>query len=980
MPLPVKPQSLEPENQPQQNTLDEEGLPIGKINQPVAQPKNKIMEIGEGLEDITIKAQEDEENPNYVPKFTRITIGQLTSEDILTKSYEKTLAPFQDKIIEVTDWAREVYSERGQDDLLSQARRNRGKDYEDQAAKIDNLLVKYFSEQNVVRSKDAPIIIAAVINELLGLGPIEPLWQDPRISEIMVNGPYDVKVEIEGKVRDAPGAQFRDAKHLLDVCQQILGDIGREVNIQRPTADGRLPDQSRINVVHNVIAPEGPFLTIRRFPDTVFTIKELVERESMTEEIAVEIGNLIYKGCSVIIAGGTGSGKQVSHDTLIPTPSGMTTMGELQVGDLVLDENGEATRVTAKYSNKVPVAYEMTFSDGTKVIADEDHNWFTSTRQSRRAISRQENETKIINTTRESFATDLEKAELTRLYFSKAGELVSTSEIIKNVPNLRNMVNNTASKLTAVEKRGRSFFYNASELIPLLIAKADTFKNDQRNKMATENVYTTKEILETLRTSSGHANHAVKVISKPVAYSLKKLTIEPYTLGAWLGDGYSNTGKICGIDDEIFANVISEGYIQDTVTYDKRDGKHENLKAVRFDGLTQALKTLGVLNNKHIPQDYLYSSIEQREALIAGLLDTDGTVNKNGTVQFTNTNKDIITGFRQILHSLGYQTTLTTKIPSYEYLGEKREGKLSYTVSFYPKKDVFRISRKSEKLVSNMRVSQGHRQEYRYIVDIQPVESVPMSCITVDNANHLYLVSDAFITTHNTSALNALSGAIPFDERVITIEDNLELRLNPTKHVLAMEAKQAAASGEGSITIRDLVKNSLRMRPDRIVVGEVRDEAAYDMLQAMNTGHDGSLTTVHANDPEGTIDRLVNLISQVGDFAPERALSLIAGGVDAIVIVERYEDGSRRISNISEVPTVIQHDGRMSKLEPRTLWEFRQTGTERVTDSDGNEKEIIVGEYVRVNELSEATIRKHRLDKKRDLTLEELYKISDIPK
>lgn len=537
MALPIKP-SNNPTPQDPNQQYDDEGLPIGIIiPKPVVEEPKKLLEVGEGIPDVSLSPQD---HIDYEPELTNLRISHLSAEDVINKDYSDFIKPHEEKILQMTDWVRTVLSDRGKDAELSAARRNRGKDYLRMANELDSLLLKYVSEENIIRQKDAPLVIACVINELLGLGPIESLWEDPRISEIMVNGPKDVKIEIGGKVRQAKGAEFRDAKHLLDVCQQILGDIGREVNIQRPMADGRLPDQSRINVVHPIVAPDGPYLTIRRFPDTIFTIKELVQKESITEEIAVEIGNLIYKGCSVIIAGGTGSGK--------------------------------------------------------------------------------------------------------------------------------------------------------------------------------------------------------------------------------------------------------------------------------------------------------------------------------------------------------------------------------------------------------------------------------------------------------TSALNAFSGAIPFDERVITIEDNLELRLNPTKHVLAMEAKQASASGEGSITIRDLVKNSLRMRPDRIVVGEVRDEAAYDMLQAMNTGHDGSMTTVHANDPEGAIDRLTNLISQVGDFSPERALALIAGGVDAMVIVERFEDGSRRVSNISEIPSVISSDGRLIKLEPRTLWEFRQSGTKIITDDEGNERETVVGEYVRVNNLSDSIIRKHRLDKKRDLTLTELYEISDIPK
>jgi len=542
MALPVKPNIPDdPNNRPVVPPVQAPQQPV--FNSSVPAPEKGLLAVGEGLQEAPNAPRYHEEVVVVAtPKRIRTTTGQLTSEDILTKSYDKYYSPLEEKIVEVTTWTQKTLSDNDKNTEISVARRERGHKYEDMAAFIDNLLVRHFASANVVRSQDAPLIIAAVINEILGLGPIEPLWQDGRISEIMVNGPRDVKVEIGGKLRNVPGARFRDAEHLLNVCQQILGDIGREVNVQKTTADGRLPDGSRINVVHNIIAPTGPFLTIRRFPDTIFTIKELVDKKSMTEEIALEIGNLIYKGCSTVVAGGTGSGK--------------------------------------------------------------------------------------------------------------------------------------------------------------------------------------------------------------------------------------------------------------------------------------------------------------------------------------------------------------------------------------------------------------------------------------------------------TSALNAFSGAIPNDERVVTIEDNLELRLNPAKHILPMEAKQASSgsNGEGGTSIRDLVKNALRMRPDRIIVGEVRDAAAYDMLQAMSTGHDGSMTTVHANDPEGTIERLTNLISEVGDFSPERALSLIAGGIDIIIIVDRYEDGSRRVASIAEVPSVVEAEGRLTKLTPRIIWAFRQDGIDKVEDEEGVIRDKIFGHYEKVSEISESLIRKHRLDKKVDLTLEELYQLSDIPK
>lgn len=498
--------------------------------QPNNQREKRVLAVGEGIRatNYDLHTKKSQISAPTV-KRTRITTGKLTAEDVLTKDYNQYYAPNRLKVVEITQWVQKTLSDNDKNEEISKARRERGEKYEEMAAFIDNLLVKYFSESNVVSPKDQGYVIQAAINEILGLGPLEPLWQDNRISEIMVNGPYKVRVEIQGVIRDAPGCQFRDAEHLLQVCQQILGDIGRRVDISKPTADGSLPDGSRINVVHQEVAPKGPFLTIRRFPDTVFTIKELINKKSMTEEMALEIGNLIHKGCSALISGGTGSGK--------------------------------------------------------------------------------------------------------------------------------------------------------------------------------------------------------------------------------------------------------------------------------------------------------------------------------------------------------------------------------------------------------------------------------------------------------TSMLNALSGAIPLDDRVITIEDTLELRLNPKKDILAMRTKDSAANGEGGVSIRDLMKNALRMRPDRIVVGECRGSEAYDMLQAMNTGHDGSMTTVHANDADGTIVRLTNLIGEMGDFPPERALPLIAGGLDIIVSIARYEDGSRRVATVSEVPSRITMEAGITKLTPIILWEFRQ---------DAIVEGKIVGHYEKINDLSEEIIRKHRLDKKDSLTIEELIEISRV--
>ena len=160
-----------------------------------------------------------------------------------------------------------------------------------------------------------------------------------------------------------------------------------------------------------------------------------------------------------------------------------------------------------------------------------------------------------------------------------------------------------------------------------------------------------------------------------------------------------------------------------------------------------------------------------------------------------------------------------------------------------------------------------------------------------------------------TTTLNALSGAIPDGERIVTIEDAAELRLRQ-RHVVRLEARPANVEGRGEVTIRALVANALRMRPDRIVVGEVRGAEALDMLQALNTGHEGSLTTVHANSPADALRRVETLALMAGVGLPHAAISeQVASAIDVVVHQSRARDGSRRIESVAEVTRVAGGTG-----------------------------------------------------------------------
>lgn len=173
--------------------------------------------------------------------------------------------------------------------------------------------------------------------------------------------------------------------------------------------------------------------------------------------------------------------------------------------------------------------------------------------------------------------------------------------------------------------------------------------------------------------------------------------------------------------------------------------------------------------------------------------------------------------------------------------------------------------------------------------------------------------------TGKTTTLNVLSSFIPADERIVTVEDAKELQLHQT-HVLAMEARPANIEGKGQVSIRDLVRNSLRMRPDRIVVGECRGGEALDMLQAMNTGHDGSLTTIHSNSPRDTLSRLETLTLMSGFDLPLRAIrEQMASALDLIVHLSRLRDGTRRITHVTEVQGM---EGDVIVLQDVFLFDF----------------------------------------------------------
>ncbi len=367
-------------------------------------------------------------------------------------------------------------------------------------------------------------------------------------------------------------------------------------------------------------------------------------------------------------------GKALALDTPLPTPAGWTTMGDVQVGDLLLGQDGKPARVTA--ATEVMhghQCYEVEFSDGTVIVADADHLWEVWSENSR---------------------ANARRGRLSNC----SPEILTTAQI-------------------AAGTNGPRPRYGVRVAAPLQTG-------DSR--------------------------------SRP-------LPIPPYTLGAWAGDGLATTGRITSADPGVIDLIRRDGFEVNQIGADPRQ--------YYARGLFPLLRHAGVLGNKHIPAEYLRASENERRELLAGLLDTDGSVTRGGCVRFRNTNRNLADAVFELAATLGYVPYMQQEEKHY---GGKRI-KDQYVVTFTPGEPVFGLARKNARMIQP-----GHRRnEYRYITDVRPVASVPVRCIQVGNQDELYLAGPTCIPTHNTTLLDSLN------ERITACDDARLIQINLSK---ALEA------------------------------------------------------------------------------------------------------------------------------------------------------------------------------------------------
>lgn len=382
----------------------------------------------------------------------------------------------------------------------------------------------------------------------------------------------------------------------------------------------------------------------------------------------------------VIYGGAAGGGKALALDTPLPTPGGWTTMGAVQAGDVLLDEQGAPCRVVRATGVMLGnPCYRVRFNDGEEIVADADHLWVTLTECERQAGYRRTDD----------FRSRRREGRASR----------------------------SKGKRPDVAK------WNSARTYETMAPPAGE-------------VRTTKEIAETL-TVRRRLNHSVAVAGA-LRLPEQDLPINPYLLGVWLGDGTTREGVLCIHEQEIADHVAATGaelvsWLSDPFMY-------------RVQGLTMALRRLGVLENKHIPATYLRASYEQRLALLQGLMDTDGCVVGNGQCEYTTISKPLANDVQELLASLGVKVTIQT---GRAMLHGKDCGP-KYRLKFVAGFAAFKLERKAARQKTG-----GFRPttQRRYIVAVEPVPSVPVRCIAVDSPSHCYLAGRAMVPTHNTWAL-----------------------------------------------------------------------------------------------------------------------------------------------------------------------------------------------------------------------------------
>ncbi|MGV9674272.1 replicative DNA helicase [Nocardia sp. NPDC003482] len=627
-----------------------------------------------------------------------------------------------------------------------------------------------------------------------------------------------------------------------------------------------------------------------------------------------EVTNGLHPGQMIIVAARPGVGKALSLDTPLPTPTGWTTMGEVAVGDELLDAHGRPTRVVAatEVMSDRP-CYEVEFSDGTVIVADEQHQWLTETRSSRRSTRR----TAAVRTTAEIAASIRCDTADRRLNHSVANtDPLQLPERDLLVPPYT---------LGAWLGDGSSACAQLTTADPEIVARVE-----------------------------GEGIHAVPS-SVPLRYSLRLPPAEPVRARNCVVCGnefvpYTSEVRTCGRSCGGKARFVSAAVPRPTCS--RCGGPSIGLRLCQACrnavGTVQArLRTLGVLGDKHIPMEYLRASERQRRDLLAGLLDTDGTVTHGGSVQFSVTNERLARDVEELIVGLGYRCQLSTK----RVAGRSERSSVAYTLTFSTDEQVFGLHRK-HLLHKQRRASVSTvRSGSRYIVDVRRVESVPVRCVEVDNPDHLYLAGRSMIPTHNSTLGMDFMRSASIKHGLASVIFSLEMsRTEIVMRLLSAEARiKLGDMRSGRMSDDDWTKLARRMSEISEAPLFVDDSPNMTMMEIrakarrLKQRHDLRLVVVDYLQLMTSGKKVESRQQEVSEFS--RSLKLLAKELEVpVVAISQLNRGPEQRTDKRPMVSDLRESGSLEQDADMVILLHRPDAFER-DDPRGGEADLILGKH-----------------------------------
>ena len=616
--------------------------------------------------------------------------------------------------------------------------------------------------------------------------------------------------------------------------------------------------------------------------DSLGEIADFLKNPSRYQRMGVRVP----KGA--VMSGDPGNGKQLHKDTLLPTyHGGFITVGEAKVGDVLINEKGKPTTIQGKYRPMENDLFEIKFSDGTTVKCGGSHLWWVRNKAQRATATGA-----LRQRTPRGNVKEIEKIRHSKKEYYTTAELQKSLEttwwIIHNL-----LRKNSYSFITVKDSKGvTSRAYRKSDFIEDLLPFFGKIKNDQQTEKEDYSVFSTRELIEKGVKKGSRRMWSVDNVT-PIEYPEATLPLDPYTFGLWLGDGFSSAARICGAIEDLDFYMEQIPYERKLKTVPRR-GERKILGEIRFGKLTntsawrvnealEVMRAMGVIkeqskgvpSKKSIPEIYFHSSVEQRYALLQGILDTDGSVTKNQGevgVGFSSKTPQLTKDVNRLIVSLGYKT-----------FQRKRTihsgGKTFYAdcITFTPDQQVFRLPRKADILQPFLdRHSKQTKHKRRYIESIVPIEDNPEDyyCFEVDSPNHLFLCTESYIPTHNTLLARALAGEakVPF-------------------FTMAGSEFTEIYVGAGAKRVRELFKNMRQHEKALLFIDEI------DAVARKRSSGDSSAGN---SETESTLNQLLTEIDGFNNKADGKTI-IVLGATNRVDLLDPAITRSGRLERKIEV-------------------------------------------------------------------------------